>query len=546
MSLFSRLLVVLLAVSAASLGTSWLVLRRAVERAAAAEQAVRAVRVASAINGALERYGDPADAVTRWAPDAASAARGGPLDAVRAEIDRTARRSGLDGWAVFRLGTRERLAEGVAAADALPWGGVADGDSWWEERAGHLVRCAARLEDLPIAPFGSGLALIGCRLVRPAELAGELGRRLAGDVRSLEVTMTPPGRATAGPDPEVVVVPLRGRRRDLAAVRAVLGAIGDDGVARRLHVALTGGIAAGAGVGLILAALLAASWIAPLRRLARAVDRITGRGLAPEPMPRAAGEIGRLARAIDRMIAALHQEQLHRRDAERQAAWREVARRVAHEVRNPLTPIRLAVDNLERAARRGPDALDRALAEEPAAIRAEVDRLERLVREFAEYSRLPAPDPRPVDLEPIVRRAVEGQVAGRERIAVRIRHGGKIPRVLADAELLSAALANLARNAAAALAERGGTITVTLGPARPGRVRLTIADDGPGIAPELFERIFEPYVTGGGGSGLGLAITRRIVEEHGGTIRAAPRQGGGTEFIVELPAVRDEPSANKG
>ncbi|GAB4223177.1 MAG: hypothetical protein Kow0062_22720 [Acidobacteriota bacterium] len=538
MSQFARFLLALLAVAAASLGTAWLVLNRAVDRAAQAERAARAAEIARRIGEALEREPDLGPVVARWADTVSQAVAAAGLRAAADATAAAARDAGLDGWLVVGLGTDGRLAGGALAPRSLPPGGVGEGDTWWDERGGTLVRCAASLRRTPAAGGGTRLALVGCREIAPGELAGAIRRRHAGDVAQVSVSIRSPGRAPGTVAPGRIVVPVRGRRGTVAEVEAELASpAGEASFADRLRTALWGGLAAGALVALGLAGLLAAGTSAPLRRLARAVDGITERGLEPTPMPRAGGEAGRLARAIDRMIATVHQERLRRRDAERRAAWREVARRVAHEVRNPLTPIRLAVDNLRRAASRGPDALDAVLAEETDAIREEVARLERLVREFADYARLPAPDPRPVDLAALARRAIAGQIPEDGRVRLELDGGDALPPVLADPDLLAQALANLARNAVSAFGERGGTIRVTLG-ASAGEVTLRIADDGPGIPPELAGRVFEPYVSGGGGSGLGLAICRRIVEEHGGTIIAESPPEGGTAFVVGLPAAK--------
>lgn len=274
-----------------------------------------------------------------------------------------------------------------------------------------------------------------------------------------------------------------------------------------------------------------------LDALTRRVERAAEAGHVLEPLGEGPGRVARLGRIIERAFASLSQEQIFRADAERRAAWEEVARRVAHEVKNPLTPIRLAVDNLQRASARGPGALEAALPEESAAIREEVRRLERLVNEFHEFARLPVPTFSSLDVVPLLREALEGQAGARDAVALRVEVPEPPPALLADPDLLVMAFTNLGRNAVQAMGQKGGTLRARVDVVDRGeRVAIEIEDEGPGLAPEQLETIFEPYVTGReDGTGLGLAITRRIVASHGGSIEAKAAPGGGALFRVLLP-----------
>jgi nitrogen fixation/metabolism regulation signal transduction histidine kinase len=241
------------------------------------------------------------------------------------------------------------------------------------------------------------------------------------------------------------------------------------------------------------------------------------------------------------MLASLSAEHERRLTAERRGAWRDVARRVAHEVRNPLSPIRLAVDNLRRARVRDASVLEQALDVELSAIETEVARLDRLVSEFSEFARMPQPLRTPMTLGEVVETAIRGQVTEPARIEVRIEPGGGLDEtILGDRDLLGQAIANLARNAVEAFGGETGTIRARArreeGSSGASSVVLEIEDDGPGIDESIGDTLFEPDVSGRGGAGLGLTITRRVIAEHFGTIAVVSPPDGGTRFVITLPA----------
>jgi two-component system nitrogen regulation sensor histidine kinase NtrY len=223
--------------------------------------------------------------------------------------------------------------------------------------------------------------------------------------------------------------------------------------------------------------------------------------------------------------------------AQRLAAWREVAQRIAHEIKNPLTPIQLSAQRLRRrlGARLGDDG---GLLEEcTGTIIGEVEGLRRLVDEFSRFARMPSLAPRPTDLG----RLVEGVAAlfaeAHPGVAVRTDAAADLPVLEADGEQLKRALLNLLDNAAAAGARE---VRLEAGhlPAA-GRVRVVVADDGPGIPPDLRERVFQPYFsTKATGMGLGLPIVYQIVADHGGQIRIEDGSPRGTRFVLELPVGR--------
>ena len=227
--------------------------------------------------------------------------------------------------------------------------------------------------------------------------------------------------------------------------------------------------------------------------------------------------------------------------AQRMAAWREVARRIAHEIKNPLTPIQLSAQRIRRRFRdRLGDAPEDAqvLDECVDTITSQVEGLKVLVNEFSNFARLPAAKPRPDDLNQLVQEAISSY-AGAEGVVFHTELDDSLPKIDFDREQLRRVLTNLIDNGCAAIADAGrdGSVTVrTFHDAPLQTVRLEIEDDGVGVRPEDRRRVFEPYFsTKDHGTGLGLAIVSRIVADHHGYIRVHERKPAGTCFIVELP-----------
>jgi hypothetical protein len=226
--------------------------------------------------------------------------------------------------------------------------------------------------------------------------------------------------------------------------------------------------------------------------------------------------------------------------AQKQAAWREVARRVAHEIKNPLTPIALSAERIQRHLDRGPlDATSLEVLHGCAeTIAAAVETVRALVDEFATLARFPTARPRPADLNSIVENTLAMFDGRLDNIRVQTRLAPDLPHVLADPEAIKRALANLVDNAAEALQDsvlREIAISTSLVTSRDA-VELSVADTGHGVTQELKERLFLPYFsTKKRGTGLGLAIVSRIVEDHHGSIRVEQNKPVGTRFVVELP-----------
>lgn len=300
--------------------------------------------------------------------------------------------------------------------------------------------------------------------------------------------------------------------------------------------------AAPAAVLFLMVLIAAAAWAVSrglAREMARPIQELVGwsaRLAAGEPIPAPSRdeatevtEVRALRSALRDASARLAQSRRRELEAERLRAWGEMARRVAHEMKNPLTPLRLAAYRLDSARR------DAEIDGASAVIREEIARLEELAAEFAALGR-PADGPAsPVDLEEMLGKLLANDVPAVVRASLSVEPSGAT--VDAHYEALLRAFRNLLRNAVEAVYTRdGGAIEVSVNADQDGGVEIVVADNGTGIPDELAERIFEPdFTRKRGGTGLGLAVVRQTVAAHGGRVSAHPRDGGGAEFVVWLP-----------
>ena len=222
--------------------------------------------------------------------------------------------------------------------------------------------------------------------------------------------------------------------------------------------------------------------------------------------------------------------------AQKVAAWREVARRLAHEIKNPLTPIQLSAERLQRHFAGAPEAT-RALVDEcTSAIVTEVESLKGLVDEFSQFARMPAPRAVPTDLHALLEDVMALYRGLFADVEIRMHFEPELPRVSVDPEQIRRVIINVVDNAIEALDRRGAIDIDTHHDHGNKLVRIIVADNGPGIPAEERDKLFLPYYsTKQRGSGLGLAIVRRIVAEHGGSIDVSDNVPSGTRFAIELP-----------
>ena len=223
--------------------------------------------------------------------------------------------------------------------------------------------------------------------------------------------------------------------------------------------------------------------------------------------------------------------------AQKVAAWGEVARKLAHEIKNPLTPIQLSAQRIRKAHLKAAPDLEKVVIECTSAIVQEVEALKNLVDEFAQFARLPAVNLVPASLHEIIDNALslyDGLFAG---VSFERRLAPDLPPVRLDRDQMKRVVINLVDNAIEATEKKGSVVISTEYDRSQGRVRLGVADDGPGISPGDRDKLFVPHFsTKRRGSGLGLAIVSRIVQEHHGVIRVEENSPRGARFVVELPA----------
>jgi nitrogen fixation/metabolism regulation signal transduction histidine kinase len=301
-------------------------------------------------------------------------------------------------------------------------------------------------------------------------------------------------------------------------------------------------LSVGAGLAALLATVLLGLFVAA--QMTRDLDELVvgaqaaSRGDLDHQVPvRTGDEIGAVAEAFNTMMVDLKDSKDRLVLAERIAAWQEVARRLAHEIKNPLTPIQMSVETLRKTWAVKHPSFDEIFEESTQTVLEEAGRLKRIVSEFADFARLPKPERRAIDLNELVN-ATAALYQG--SVAIERDLEGKLPAIEADKDQLSQVILNLFENARDAAGGQG-QVRVQTRVSRPGRaVSLVVEDSGPGVPTEVRDRIFTPYFTTkheSGGTGLGLAIVHRIVSDHGGRIAVGNSSLGGARFLVELPLV---------
>jgi two-component system, NtrC family, nitrogen regulation sensor histidine kinase NtrY len=273
------------------------------------------------------------------------------------------------------------------------------------------------------------------------------------------------------------------------------------------------------------------------RQLSRPIDELVGwtrlirrrMPLPAGPATRGAPEFDALRQGLRELATALDTARERELEAERLRAFREVARRVAHEIKNPLTALRIAVDQLRRSGGQADGRTGMAVE----VLGAETERLERLAQEFADFGRLPEGPKSEVDLVELLIDLSQSAVP--PDVDVSVRANGEPCKLLGHYDPLRRAFANLLRNASEAMGGRG---SIDIAVSRDGNgLAVTIVDHGAGIPEDLRQQVFEPYfTTKRDGTGLGLALVRQTIEAHNGTITVRETPGGGATFSIVLSA----------
>jgi two-component system nitrogen regulation sensor histidine kinase NtrY len=335
-------------------------------------------------------------------------------------------------------------------------------------------------------------------------------------------------------------IPLPGRHDELLGV-LLLGSPQRELVLLRRQILKTAGFVA---LAAILIGLFLSWWISkritrPVEELANGARDVASGRWDTHIDVHGSDEIGQLAAAFNDMTHTLAAQKEKLVQTERVAAWRELARRLAHELRNPLFPLQITVENLQRARQLGPAQFQEVFSEATATLKAELANLNSIVGRFSDFSKMPAPQFTRVNANEALRNAVrlfepQFTAVGKPSIATEYFLTESLPEIDADPDLLHRAFQNLVLNALDAM-PAGGTLTLRTADGED-TVRVEVADTGKGLTPEECSRLFTPYYTTKQlGTGLGLAIVQSVVSDHHGTISVSSDEGRGTTFRIDLP-----------
>ena len=333
-------------------------------------------------------------------------------------------------------------------------------------------------------------------------------------------------------------IPLKSDRGEVLAVLTV--SISRSGMVQaQQHIrAIAYGVAAGG----ILFAILCSLWIAakvsrPIEQLARAAEQVAAGNWETHVPERSRDEVGLLARSFNHMTAELVSQRERLVQTERVAAWRELARRLAHELKNPLFPLQLTVENLIRARALSPEEFDEVFRESTQTLGMEIANLKTIIGRFSDFSKMPKPELERIDVREVLDRVFsfyDAATPDGNAIHFQTRFPTEPLLINVDPELIHRALCNLVLNAMDAM-PNGGTLTLSTNE-NGEKVEIRVADTGEGMTPEECERLFTPYyTTKQHGTGLGLAIVQSVIADHAGTIAVESRPAGGATFVITLP-----------
>jgi signal transduction histidine kinase len=353
-----------------------------------------------------------------------------------------------------------------------------------------------------------------------------------------EVQQQPRELTRITPDATITAIPLFGRDNQLLAILLVENSRSELASLKKY----IQGTAFLVGTGAVLLGLLLSFWTAsrvtkPLRELTSSVREVAGGRWDTRATVGSSDEVGQLARDFNRMTEQLVEHRDRMIQAERVAAWRELARRLAHELKNPLFPLQITIENLQRA--RNTPQFEEVFRESTTTLLAELDNLKTIVGRFSDYAKMPAPQLEQMDLNQVVQEVIrlfDAQIhaPGRPPVEVTLELDQNLALIQADPEQIRRALRNLVLNALDAMPPAGGTLTIRT-QNLDGKVALDVSDSGAGLTPEECERLFTPYyTTKQHGTGLGLAIVQSVVSDHKGTITVHSEPGKGATFRIEL------------
>jgi signal transduction histidine kinase len=335
-------------------------------------------------------------------------------------------------------------------------------------------------------------------------------------------------------------IPLNGRNDELLGIFFVGSSRRDLVVLTRQILKIAGAVAAAAlFIGLLVSFWISARITKPVEELAEGAREVATGRWDTRIEVHGRDEIGQLAGAFNEMTKTLAAQKERLVQTERVAAWRELARRLAHELRNPLFPMQITVENLQKARKLDAKQFLEVFNESTATLKTELANLNTIVGRFSDFSKMPAPQFVRVNVNEVLRNVVrlfepQFNEVGKPTITPELFLTEPLPDIDADPDLLHKAFQNLVLNALDAM-PAGGTLTLRTSE-RAGNVRIEVADTGKGLTPEECSRLFTPYyTTKQQGTGLGLAIVQSVVSDHHGTISVTSDEGRGTTFRIEFP-----------
>ena len=426
-------------------------------------------------------------------------------------------------------------------------------------------------------PGENALALIAVRTVNGGQLYVVGGERLdrnflaslvmPAGTRALLYSDEEPGAANLRPlieqmrqsgreqtmnigDETFHAIPLLGRQNDLPGAqpsgrRPLLGALVVGASRRELLdlIRFIRNIGLLVGASGILLALAVAGWATarvtrPVKELVQGAREVASGNWDARVDVHSTDEMGALADAFNQMTRQLVEQRERLVQTERVAAWRELARRLAHELKNPLFPLQITIENMQRARDLHPEQFDEVFRESTGTLLAELANLKTIIGRFSDFAKMPPPELQSVNLNEVVRevlRLFDAQLRATP-VSLDLKLDGKLRPVNADPEQLKRALQNLILNALDAMPE-GGELSVR-SEQRENSARIIISDTGKGLTTEERERVFTPYyTTKQHGTGLGLAIVQSVVSDHRGTISVESGEERGTIFRIEIPQI---------
>jgi two-component system, NtrC family, nitrogen regulation sensor histidine kinase NtrY len=367
-----------------------------------------------------------------------------------------------------------------------------------------------------------------------APLVEQLQKQPQAMVRTIEWTRDPADAESFH------AIPLTGRNNELLGIFFVGSSRRELVLLTRQILKIAGAVAAAAlFIGLLVSFWISARITKPVEELAEGAREVANGRWDTRIDIHGSDEIGQLAAAFNRMTQTLAAQKERLVQTERVAAWRELARRLAHELRNPLFPMQITVENLQKSRRLDAKQFLEVFNESTATLKTELANLNTIVSRFSDFSKMPAPQFVRVNVNEALRNAVrlfepQFNEVGKPTITPELFLTEPLPDIDADPDLLHRAFQNLVLNALDAM-PAGGTLTLRTSE-KNGNVRIEVADTGKGLTPEECSRLFTPYyTTKSQGTGLGLAIVQSVVSDHHGTISVTSDEGRGTTFRIDLP-----------